>query len=1160
MVLLEDSSESIDLIDENPVQFLATETVPQIKFRALISGKGSCKDDDAFTIGQGSDARGVDSIENCLDLVSQYDSQEMVFEKDVLCQACNSHGGQGDGGTHFYVEKIIPPDLAGAGASCCQSMNPCKDLLVTTDRPRDGTSSRDRVCRGPTQCGTNEYEFKSPAFGLLKVGSSMIQEEFFVQDRVCKTLNNCDGMLIQGAMQDTRGSSATGVPLATRDNICIPLRQCCGGASDQRERCRSVQYPEYITNGAWQDRLATNPFTGDQALHVETNNLCAQMNPCDGQLFTEADKTLPMDGTSLSNRTCKDTRQCTIGEYQKAAPQKQNPSDLHYNIDRDCQPMNTCNRKLFASGSPKNGTIGTPKETEGVSTSDNTCNSDLGPCDPGQYIEAYPSGPAERYGDWKNKEGYTWEGDGKTSAELDTLYGKGEHYNTPYVCKNLNVCTNQLYTDLDKAIPTDGSAFQRNRTCKDPRQCASGMYIIQDARKLNDSDPHYTYDTDCGWLDVCENKLIDVDVVNVNGTGYQNRTCRDVTECVAGEYMVSAPVLTTRTYPASTSVFTNVNSGTYQVYTKDRECAVALQACADTTKYLEKADKDAKGVYTGPNVCKTKKQCADNEFESTPPTATSDRKCTPFKAPADYFKGINSHQESCRGATMETHYLETPEMIGKVDGMYKRDKECIPATVCAKSGGSGDEYISKPLTCKDTDPTCTLTEPAQHNRECKPLRTHSGNADATLDCVNTDCVNPDGGTMKCGTQSFVDEPQTITVAGVEMYKEDRECIRWRECDRATQYVLSKDKPTTTKDRICKNLSTQTDPATGATVLGCLESQKYDMPDRHPDSGYFDRDFNCDNKKEGGELCTGDDECIYGICFEGYHANDKSRCNCQSDHFCSNLESECPIQCIENHCGGGDNTDGTGMWVSQWPGRESSCGNLTSHKTKARDAEEGAVFDGPWDCTVCTKNICPQVCAKHQCTDYWNPNVSDANKCGTANHYKTQVGAKAGPYDCRGCSEYQSGSTALSGANIASAYNIGYNTTDFVALSEDECKEFAGRRKRRGAKSEIGIFNKSGWNGSSHCFNCSAGDRVDGVCPASACTYPATGDTSLSYDVAFAKRTVFQTGMRTINNDQLPSGCLFSDYYLRFYYNKATGNVDDAKRHRLRIGKVADTTA
>ena len=1158
MVLLEDSSNTTNLIDENPVQFVSPETIPQIKFRALISGKGSCKENDGFTIGQGKTGHGVDSIENCLDLVSQYDSQEMVFEKDVLCQACNSHGGEGSGGTHFYVEKIVPPDLAGAGASCCQTMNPCKDLLVTTDRPRDGTASRDRECRGPTRCVTNEYEFKSPAFGLLKVGTNMITEEFFVQDRVCKTLNNCSGMMIQGPMQDTRGSSATGEPLATRNNICVPLRKCCGGQSDQREECKTVKYPEYITNGPWQDRLATNPFTGEKALHVATNNLCAEMNRCEGRMFTEQDKTLPMDGTSLSNRTCKDTRKCQIGEYEESEPQKDQASDAHFSTDRVCQPLNTCNRKLFALGSPVAGTIGTPKEGEGVSTSDNTCDSDLKPCGQGQYIEAYPSGPAERYGDWKNKEGYTWEGEGKTQAELDTLYGRGEHYNTKYVCKNLNVCTNQLYTEIDKAIPTDGTAYQRNRTCKNPRQCAPGMYIIEDAKKLNDSDPHFTYDTNCGWLEVCAgNQLIDESgskrVENVNGTGYKNRVCKDLTECQSGEYMVSAPVQVTRTYPASTSEFINPNSGTYTMYTVDRVCARAILSCPDSTKWLRMADQDpATGVFAGPNVCVPLTECKEDEFESQAPTATSDRQCTKFKAPAEYFKGIQSHQPSCRNATMETHYLETPEMIGKVDGMYKRDKECIAATVCAKSGGSGDEYISKPLTCKDSDSSCTLTEPAQHDRECKPLRTHSGNADASLDCVNTDCVNPDGGTMKCGSQSFVDEPKTITVQGVEMYKEDRECIRWRECDRTTQYVLSKDRPTTTKDRVCSNLTRNSEGK-----LGCLESQKYDMPDRHPDSGYFNRDFNCDNKKEGGELCTGDDECIYGICFEGYHANDKSRCNCQSDHFCSNLESECPIQCIENHCGGGDNSIDTGMWVSQWPNRESSCGNLPSHKTKERDRTEGATFDGPWDCSVCTKNICPKICAKNQCYDFWNPNVSDANKCGKANHYKTQTGIEAGPYDCRGCSEYQSGSTALSGAKIASGYNVAYNTTDFVALSEEECKEFAARRKRIGAKSEIGIFNKSGWNGSSHCFDCSESEKVDGLCPASACDYPSNGDKSLSYDIAFAKRATFQTGMRTINNDQLPSGCLFSDYYLRFYYNKATSNVDDAKRHRLRIGKIPD---
>ena len=150
------------------------------------------------------------------------------------------------------------------------------------------------------------------------------------------------------------------------------------------------------------------------------------------------------------------------------------------------------------------------------------------------------------------------------------------------------------------------------------------------------------------------------------------------------------------------------------MFTVDRVCARAKLSCADSTKWLRMADQDTvTGVFAGPNECVPLTECLEDEFESQAPTPTADRVCTKFKDPKDYFKGIQSHQESCRNATMETHYLETPEMIGKIEGMYKRDKECIPATVCAKSGGSGDEYISKPLTCKDTDTTCSLTEPAQ---------------------------------------------------------------------------------------------------------------------------------------------------------------------------------------------------------------------------------------------------------------------------------------------------------------------------------------------------------------------------------------------------------------------------------------------------------------
>lgn len=1013
----ESHPENTKLIDDSP---------DTINFKAYYSGGKTCKEKNVLhTIGEGPRGHGVKSLKDCLELASKYEADEFVFEKDKMCQACSTGAMEGDGDTHFYIKQTIPASLQ-ISTNCCRGLKPCKDEFMYQDRPKDGTPWEDRRCRGLTRCTTNQYQFKAP----VKAEG----EDFYIEDRQCRDLNLCTDQLIWngGTMKSlpTDGSAST-------QQTCRSVRKCC--PSDD-PRCGTVSFPEYIKTPP----KKTNPLTDP---HYTENRQCEEMDRCAGQLYTADDKSLSVNGTSATNRTCKPVTECQPGEYEVQPPRKYEESDVHYTHDRECAILNTCKNQLFNNTldppSPQAATLGTPRASHKPGAIDNNCLQ-TNPCQPDEYIVELPKGPT-------------------TDPNVP-----GEHFTSDYKCAPLDMCKNKLFSDNDKnpsIVKMDGSGH-RNRECKEPRKCSKNHWKTVPQKVA--ADAHYTIDTACHPMDMCVNKLY-ANNPRSDGESTVKRDCTPLTECQTNQYQSAAPQKAIKA------------SGDEDVhYATDRECTNAILTCA-AGQWLDATIPNAKGVYPGPNVCRQIKTCTDDEFQPQPnnltgvpqnPTETQDRICRAFKTDLTQY-----------GCDITSEWLDMPPR--NADGFYERDRVCQKATLCKNF-----EYILRDLTT-------TGGNPSPHDRVCASLKTHSKNADSSKDCTNEQWLNMPPKESKFG-----------------QYTIDRECVDHTKCDAKTEFVKGDEKATTEKDRTCRSLKPE-----------CGVNQAYDVPPRDTDTGYFSRDRNCDAKKEGGEVCNSDEECMYGICHAGYHAEDKPRCNCEFSHWCPNMVSKCPLKCVENNCN---------LFVSQW----GSCGNTTDHKTKARDVAEAATgikFDGPWDCSGCTKNICPDICSKYGCTDFWNQNVSEDEKCGISTQYQDQDqhvtdGVLGGPWDCRNCRPYGDDGALVQESEIAPTFGTPYTDT-FTMLDEGECKSFAASFRRKIIPD--GEKNKMGY---------------------------APGLTSGKFSATnigktFNDRSVYQSGIRKIENNSLPKGCLFSDYYLRFYYNSGNGE-SDTDGHRRRVGTSA----
>lgn len=1046
--------------------------LPTVKFKAFFSGNASCKEDDIlYTIGKGTDGHGTKSIEECLELVSKIDdAEEFVFKENELCQACNVDSGSGVGESHFIIQKVIPPSLQ-ITTSCCTTLDVCNNKYMMIDRPKDGTSHKDRDCRGLTECLTGEYVSFEP--------SKVNGEVFFRQDRQCADLDQCVGKVIFNVgetdpYKDLREvynmAPYNGIPM--KQQLCKPLKQCCGDANNDDPTC-DVRPMEYIKTPA-----SVKPGTENNDITKQvyiSERECAAITDCNEQgmlIQTEAlnkDGNKDHTGMATSDRICRAPTQCTKGQYIFTQPEMKKGGELKYpDDDTQCRPLEKCRNMLFST-TPKTGTIGTDQEDEPIGTQNNTCVA-AKLCAADEYIKRDPT--------------YHASCDDPDTCDIPHIIGlpggSGDRQ-----CAKLTPCQNRnpamLNTDADNSMKLDGTD-RNDFQCRPIPNCKEEEWVAAEAV------PPYQ-EKDCRPMTSCFGKLV-MNNPATNGESREDRVCQDIVPCTAGQYIAKMPEYETTA------------DGNRGRAISGFDCADQLtpDSChqgggGKPAEWLSLRTPDpVTGVYNAPHQCIPITECTDDQYESAAPTSTSDRVCTDFKAPSEY------------NCDITRNYLDMPNRNSQ--GYYERDRHCVGAIIC---NPDNNMYVSKKLSEGAGYDSATNT-PSNENRECKMFRSFRGNTDSTLDCES---------------QQYLDMPSLSTDKDAfNQWTRDRQCVTHRECDRQSQFVPPENKATEERDRTCSDL-----------VKGpCSADQVFDIPERDPDTGYFVRDYNCNNQKGGGEFCNNDDECLYGICFKGYHADDyqtpgggkQGRCNCQNDHFCLSLGSQCPTRCIEQKCN---------LWVDPY----GECGNTQAHKN------EVAGFEKPTECTSCI-NICPSECTDPTkgagCTDFYNPNVGMLEKCGTTDVYKTTTGTVSGPYDCTGCKLYGDlSSSFIDGVTIATSSTIDYNDTDFSKLTEGECRTVAATFRRKTlAENER---NLSGWNGIEGSKSQNLTKFVGMTFGCDARNWPT--------DVNGC-RTTYSNGMGSVTDDSIPGGCLFSDYYLRFTFNKAASNSNDTQGHMRRVGK------
>jgi len=204
--------------------------------------------------------------------------------------------------------------------------------------------------------------------------------------------------------------------------------------------------------------------------------------------------------------------------------------------------------------------------------------------------------------------------------------------------------------------------------------------------------------------------------------------------------------------------------------------------CPDASQY--KCVKCDPEKWLNGVVCMPTKQCLENEYESKPPTETSDRECLPITSchSAQYqtVAPTETSDRECEVLTVcnETEYISTPAGINS-------NRECSPINICKE----GEEYETKA-------PSQTAGQ-FNENRECSQLtpkcvegeQYESQSPDATTNRECTDFV------IECSDSQYEYQGRTNI--------SDRVCLSYQTCVSGEEYESRG--PTNISDRQCTKL-------------------------------------------------------------------------------------------------------------------------------------------------------------------------------------------------------------------------------------------------------------------------------------------------------------------------------------------------------------------
>jgi len=563
---------------------------------------------------------------------STYQTTPPSKDSDRVCSAvspaCNTD-------THYQAS---PPTLEADRV--CTIVTPCgEDEYISTPHDPVGTNgigsdrtctartvcvgdeyqsnanplgdNEDRVCTARTECGNNQYQSNANPLGDL-------------ENRVCETLTLC--------VQDSSYESTP--PTATSDRVCTTLTQC--NADEYQESpptllddrvCKTLTScvgDEYIstphtvssdrTCTARTECSSTQYQSNANPLGDDVNRECTDLSQA-CSLYTPA-KFEVSPPTATSDVVCQDYTLCELGvSYQTVAPTTTSDRVCGGIVSGDCSQSTDANGWI----------TGQYRSSPATLLADRVCSS-ISNCPSGYFQSVAPTQTDDRQCGHQH------------SSACDT---QTEYESSPPTDLADRVCTTLTDCVQGVSYQTTPPTLNSDRVCSDVlpacdglneyestpptlvvnRVCSQITPICDTATKYESVPPDSTTDRVCSTINICdgENTFEPAPTIQlVSGQYTSQRTCNQITDCVAGQYEVSAPSATADRVCADWTVCGPADVSTagvdnYQTTapsgSNDRVCTNQPAAC--TASEYESVIGDANNQ----RVCLAKKlSCAPGQF------------------------------------------------------------------------------------------------------------------------------------------------------------------------------------------------------------------------------------------------------------------------------------------------------------------------------------------------------------------------------------------------------------------------------------------------------------------------------------------------------------------------------------------------------------------
>ena len=239
------------------------------------------------------------------------------------------------------------------------------------------------------------------------------------------------------------------------------------------------------------------------------------------------------------------------------------------------------------------------------------------------------------------------------------------------VCTPVDPCDGA--TTYEAQTPTT----TQDRICSNMTECVPGEYVLTPGTETTNrvcesctAGIDYSTTTNAASCTGVTNACDGTTTYETQApTVTQDRTCSNMTECVAGEYVLTAGSATTNRICEACTAGTD-----YSTTTNAASCTGVTNECDGVTVYETQAP-----TVTQNRICSNMTECVAGEYVLTAGSSTTNRICAACTAGTDFSTATNA--ASCIGVTNECDGVtvyETQAPSVTQDRICSNMTECVP--------------------------------------------------------------------------------------------------------------------------------------------------------------------------------------------------------------------------------------------------------------------------------------------------------------------------------------------------------------------------------------------------------------------------------------------------------------------------------------------------